>query len=283
MTATWKIWNTFSPCNFQNRNDFPALSYTIIAQLKWKIISPAWIFPEQFITRTVLFLKNRSAKSPLLCLFVSMIKEVRTPSERPLPTSLSKFTQGNRFWNWFWKTMGEVDLNFKWAISLRKEISSIKIPSLNWFSQAPPTSSMLNLSRESKVALRFSSVRSRVTAIFKSNLTTWGNYFGMSSTVCCWIIYSGKPCHLIICKGHHTPEKIFLRWIDKVIVGWKAIHHHRADQNPHQRWSDLQRKPAVHHPSDWGCDPFFITSVRGCGIRRNSYNTFCRNGFLARI
>ena len=68
--------------------------------------------------------------------------------------------------------MGEVDLNFKWTISLRKEISSIKIPSLNWFSQAPPTSSMLNLSRESKFALHFSSVRGRVTAIFNSNLTT---------------------------------------------------------------------------------------------------------------
>ena len=154
-------------------------------------------------------------------------------------------------------TTSEIDLNFKWAISLRESVFPIKMPTHNRFSKAPPTSSMLNLSRESKVALRFSSVRSRVTAIFKSNLTTWGNYFGMSSTVCCWIIYSGKPCHLIICKGHHTPEKIFLRWIDKVIVGWKAIHHHRADHNPHQRWSYLQRESALHHPSDRGCDQLF--------------------------
>ena len=39
--------------------------------------------------------------------------------------------------------------------------------------------------------------------------------------------------------------------------GWKAIHYHRADKNPHQRWSDLQRKPALHHPSDRGRDPLF--------------------------
>ena len=69
MTATWKIWNTFSPCNFQNWNDFPSLSTTMIAQLKWKIISLVWIFPEQFITRTVLFFKNSSAKSLLPCSF----------------------------------------------------------------------------------------------------------------------------------------------------------------------------------------------------------------------
>ena len=173
---------------------------------------------------------------------------VATLSARTLPTTPSNFTQENWFWKWIWKTMGEVDLDFKWAISLRKSIPPSKLFSRNWFSKAPQAFLMLNLSRESKVALRFSSVRSRVTAIFKSNLTTWGNYFGMSSTVCCWIIYSGKPCHLIICKGHHTPEKIFLRWIDKVIVGWKAIHHHRADQNPHQRWS-LSRTETCVTPS----------------------------------
>ena len=37
----------------------------------------------------------------------------------------------------------------------------------------------------------------------------------------------------------------------------KAIHPHRADQNPHQRWSLLQRKPELHHPSDRGRDPVF--------------------------
>ena len=120
MTATWKIWNTFSPCNFQNWNDFPSLSTTMIAQLKWKIISLVWIFPEQFITRTVLFFKNPAAKSPLLCLFTSV-------SERSLTPAPSKFTQENWFWKWIWKTMGEVDLDFKWAISPRKSVFPIKI------------------------------------------------------------------------------------------------------------------------------------------------------------
>ena len=115
---------------------------------------------------------------------------------------------------------------------------------------------MLNLSRESKVALRFSSVRSRATAIFNSNLTTWRKYFGVSSTVYDELMRSGKPYPLIICKGRCTPEKYYLRWNDKIIAGGKAVHHHRTDQNPHQRWSCPERKPALHHPSDWGCDPF---------------------------
>ena len=99
------------PCNFQNWNDFPSLSTTMIAQLKWKIISLVWIFPEQFITRTVIFLKNRPAKTLLPCLFTSKIRKL----QRPLPTALSKFTQENWFWNWIWKTMGEFDLDFKCA------------------------------------------------------------------------------------------------------------------------------------------------------------------------
>ena len=145
----------------------------MITQLNWKIISPVWIFPEQFITRTILFLKICSPKSPLLCLFASTIKIVPTSSERPLPTAPSYFTQGNWFWKWFWKTMGEVDLDFKQSIRLRKSISPSLLPSRNRFSKAPSASSMLILSRESKFVLHFSSVRGRVTAIFKSNLTTW--------------------------------------------------------------------------------------------------------------
>ena len=131
MTATWKIilgiWNSISPCNFQNKKYFPALSDTIISQLKWKIISLVWIFPEQFITRTVLFLKICSPKSPLLCLFASTIEIVATSSKCPPPSSLSYFTQENWFWKWFWKTIGKIDLGFKWAISLIKSIFSIKI------------------------------------------------------------------------------------------------------------------------------------------------------------
>ena len=149
MTATWKIWNTFSPCNFQNWNDFLSLSTTMIAQLKWKIISLVWIFPEQFITRTVIFLKIHSAKSKLPCLFASMIKIVPTSSERPLPTAPSYFTQGNWFWKWLLKTMGKIDLDFKQSIRLRKSISPSLLPSRNRFSKAPSAFLMLNLSRKS--------------------------------------------------------------------------------------------------------------------------------------
>ena len=131
MTASWMksfwIWNSFFPCNFQYWNDFPSLSTTMISQLKWKIISLVWIFPEQFITRTVLFLKICSPKSPLLCLFASTIEIVATSSKCPPPSSLSYFTQENWFWKWFWKTIGKIDLGFKWAISLIKSIFSIKI------------------------------------------------------------------------------------------------------------------------------------------------------------
>ena len=123
----FSIWNSFSPCNFQNWNDFPSLSYTIISQLKWKIISLMWIFPEHFITRTVLFFKKTSAKSSPACLFASTIDMVATLSARHLPTALSYFTQGNWFWNWLLKTMGKIDLDFKWTISLRKQIFIIKI------------------------------------------------------------------------------------------------------------------------------------------------------------
>ena len=108
-----------------------------------------------------------------------------------------------------------------------------------------------------KSALHFSSERSRATDNFNSNLTTWRKDFWVSSTVCYGLMHSNKPCPLIICKGRRTPEKIFLKWNDKIIIGWKAIHHHRTDQNPHQRWSDLQWKPALHHPSDRGRDQLF--------------------------
>ena len=83
MTASWMksfwIWNSFFPCNFQYWNDFPSLSTTMISQLKWKIISLVWIFPEQFITRTVIFLKNRPAKTLLPCLFTSKIRKLQRP------------------------------------------------------------------------------------------------------------------------------------------------------------------------------------------------------------
>ena len=115
---------------------------------------------------------------------------------------------------------------------------------------------MLNLSRESKVALHFSSVRSRVKAVFNSNLTTWEKDFGGVLHSLWWIYLLRQALPLIICKGHRTPEKIFLRWNNEIVVE-KAIHHHRADQNPHQRWPNPQRESALHHPPDRGCDWLF--------------------------
>ena len=79
---------------------------------------------------------------------------------------MSNFTQEIGFWNWFSMTTSEIDLNFKWAISLfLHKISSIvtvvtiKIwwhqPSCNQFPKALPASSMLILSRKSDVCLAF--------------------------------------------------------------------------------------------------------------------------------
>ena len=52
-------------------------------------------------------------------------------------------------------TIGNIDLDFKWAISLRKSIPPSKLFSRNWFSKAPQASSMLILSRQSEVCPAF--------------------------------------------------------------------------------------------------------------------------------
>ena len=88
----------------------------------------------------------------------------------------------------------------------------------------------------------------------------------MSSAVYDELMLSDKPCPLINCKGHRTSEKIFLRWNDKIIVRGKAIHHHWADQNSYERWSLPQRKPALHHPPDRGCDPLFSRASRASAL-----------------
>ena len=36
-------------------------------------------------------------------------------------------------------------------------------------------------------------------------------------------MYSGNPCPLIICKGRCTPEKIFLRWNNEIVVEEKQF------------------------------------------------------------
>ena len=48
--------------------------------------------------------------------------------------------------------------------------------------------------------------------------------------------------------------------------GRKAIHYHRTDQNSHQRWSDSQREPALHHPPDRGRDPLFSRTSRAAAL-----------------
>ena len=63
----------------------------------------------------------------------------------------------------------------------------------------------------------------------------------MSSTVCYELMPSSKPPVLKFGNRLRSPEKIFLRWNDKIIIEWHTIHHHRADQNPPQKWSLPQR------------------------------------------
>ena len=153
MTAIWVN-------NFRWKYVFTILSDIMIAQLKWKIVSLVWIFPEQFITMTVLFFKNSSAKSLLPYPFALKEWDSYNALGASLPTAPSNFTQRNWFWKWFWKPIGKVDLNFKWAISLGKQIfiiinrklwqkSPSLLPSRNWFSKAPQAFLMLNLSRKS--------------------------------------------------------------------------------------------------------------------------------------
>ena len=69
-------------------------------------------------------LQNRYCSASL----PSKIEIVATPSERHLPTAMSNFTQGIWFWNWFWKTIGKIDLDFKWVISLKNQFSLSKLP-----------------------------------------------------------------------------------------------------------------------------------------------------------
>ena len=107
-----------------------------------------------------------------------------------------------------------------------------------------------------KFSLHFSSVRRRLTAIFNSNLTTWGKYFGVSYTVCCVLMHSSKPCPLINCKGHRTSEKIFLRWNDKIVVNEKQFitteptRIHTRDgrvQNGNLRYTIRPIEDAIHY------------------------------------
>ena len=125
--------------------------------------------------------------------------------------------------------MGEVDLDFKWAISLRKFIFIIKNhklwqkfpshqPSRNQFSKASTASSMLNLNLQSEDCLAFFlsgaglltflnqiSQTERKNYLENSICKCYSdqhlhlcsevgrNYFGVSSTVYDELMLSGKP------------------------------------------------------------------------------------------
>ena len=78
----------------------------------------------------------------------------------------------------------------------------------------------------------------------------------MSSTVCCGLMDSGKPYPLIICKGHRTHEKIFLRWNDEIVVEEKQFttteptRIHTRDgrtYNGNLRYTIRSIEDAIHH------------------------------------
>ena len=151
--------------------------------------------------------------------------------------------------------MGEVDLDFKWAISLRKSIPPSLLPSHKGFSKTPTASSMLNLSRGSEDCLAFFFCQKQGDCDFQFKSHRMRKIFRSVLTFCYEIIRSGKHHPLKNSKCLRSLEYDFQTQLDKIIVGWKAIHHHRANPNPHQRGSCTERKSALHHPSDRGCDP----------------------------
>ena len=159
-------------------------------------------------------------------------------------------------------------MDFKWAASHFPHIISSAVavvttenpsllPSHKGFSKTPTASSMLNLSRGSEDCLAFFFCQKQGDCDFQFKSHRMRKIFRSVLTFCYEIIRSGKHHPLKNSKCLRSLEYDFQTQFDKIIVKWKAIHHHRANQNPHQRWSDLQWKPALHHPPDRGRDPLF--------------------------
>ena len=153
-------------------------------------------------------------------------------------------------------------MDFKWAISLRKSIPPSLLPSRNRFSKALLASSMLNLGRKSEDCLAFFFCQEQGDCDFQFKSDHMRKIFRSVLTFCYEIIRSGKHHPLKNSKCLRSLEYDFQTQFDKIIVKWKAVHNHRIDQNPHQRWSDIQRKPALHHPSDRGRDQLFSRASR---------------------
>ena len=153
--------------------------------------------------------------------------------------------------------MGNIDLDFKWAISPRESVFPIKIAypqsvfkssvsllyaySESWIEVCP---SFFFGQRQGDCDFQIKSDHMR--KIFRSVLHN-----------SLWAYALRRALFSDNLKGTSHSWKDFSAMEQQNCLGWKEIHHHRADQNPHQRWSDLQRKPALHHPSDRGCDQLF--------------------------
>ena len=121
---------------------------------------------------------------------------------------------------------------------------------------------MLNLRRESEVCLAFFFCQEQgygqfqiksdlMKKIFQSVLHNLLRDYALRQA----LFYDNFQRTLHSWKVFSAMERQYCR-------GGKAIHHHRADQNPHQKWSDLQRKSALHHLSDRGRDQLFSRASR---------------------
>ena len=116
---------------------------------------------------------------------------------------------------------------------------------------------MLNLSRESEVCYAFFFCQEQGDCDFQSKSDHMRKIFRSVLQVCCGLMHSGKPPVLKYDNRLCSSDYGFQIRNDTIIVGWKAIHHHRTNQNPHQRWSCPELKSALQHPSYRGCDQLF--------------------------
>ena len=254
MTASWMksfwIWNSFFSCNFQNKENFPALSYTMIAQLKWKIISLVWIFPEQFITRTVIFFENslfKIATALPLCLRLGASSDNCFKPFHSGNLVLKLILKDDRR-SWFGSQVSYQPrkTNFHHQNSylqsgFKSSASLLYAYSESWIEVCP---SFFFDQRQGDRDFQFKSDHMR--KIFRSVLHGLLRAYALRQALSSENLQGASLSR----KDYSAMERQNCR-------GGKAIHHHRADQNPHQRWSLLQRKPALHHPSDRGRDQLF--------------------------
>ena len=119
--------------------------------------------------------------------------------------------------------MGKADLDFRRAISLRKSFFSFKMSSRNRFSKALPAFSMLNLSRQSEVCPAFFFCQEQGDRRFQFKSNHMKKKFRGDLHSLWWIYLFRQALPLIICNGHRTPEKIFLRWNNEIVVEEKQF------------------------------------------------------------